>query len=105
MKGITVAETGPDIQEMNQYDLPKHTSHRTPETYYRYGYLVDGGNPQMVYAYERYLASAVERAKKEASRVRDELRVLGAPQKVSWWTQKWTVETSENYTEAEVVEL
>lgn len=85
--------------------ITKGVQGKTPERYYRYGYVVAGAMPMMVSEYCRRQEQAADMAEAAARRVRDKLREIGAPAEVTWWVQPWRVEKSEVFEDAQVVEL
>lgn len=75
------------------------------ETYWRYGYVVDGGKPYLLNEHCRTKDIAQKKARAAALGVRLELLRLGAPAVVSSWTQEWRVTTTVKYSDPEVVSV
>lgn len=96
---IIAAEYRPrDPEELR--DFSESTYPNQTETYWRCGYLIEGGKPQMVDEFMRNEQAAGDRAKNAASEVRATLLKIGAPSRVSWWTQRWVSKRVTEYDDA-----
>lgn len=93
----------PEPQELGSYDTP--TSRHRSETYFRWGYQIDGGKPFMVEEYERSEGQAQKLAQLKADDVRVQLQCLGARLDVFYWVQQWQSQTVISYSDAKVVIL
>lgn len=81
------------------------TSRHRSETYFRYGYQIDGGNPIMVSEYGRSEIQSSKLAQASADHVRDLLSKHGSHSDVRAWVQEWTSQTVISYSDAKVVVL
>lgn len=93
----------PDPQELGSYDTP--TARHRSETYFRWGYQIDGGKPFMVEECGRSEVQAQKLAQLKAADVRDQLQCLGARLEVFAWIQQWQSQTVISYSDAKVVML
>ena len=67
------------------------------ETYWRYGYRVEQGKPQVVDEWARSEDHAQKLAEYAARNAQATLLKIAAPAKVEWWTQRWITRSTTEY--------
>lgn len=98
---FVIAEADVEPTPIGRSELKQHTAGRTPETYYRVGYTVEGAEPRLIDRYIRNERDAIKQATAAAASIRRQLSKIGAPTAVSGWTQRWQVRTAEHYDAAQ----